>query len=105
MFSTPSLQRTVATRNRRRDPRFAVSSPVTYTIGQFHGKGMTLNVSTGGVFIKTDQALPIGRRIQLVMNWPAKLDVGVLRLEVTGKVLRSTAKGTAVKVLRYEFRH
>jgi hypothetical protein len=71
----------------------------------FHGEGVTYNVSSGGVFMKTEQVLPIGTRIQLLIDWPAKFDKRLsLRLAVKGRVLRSTAEGVAVKVFWYEFR-
>jgi hypothetical protein len=55
--------------------------------------------------MKTDHALPIGRWIQLLIDWPTKLDKSVaLWITVKGKILRSTAEGTAVKFLEYEFR-
>jgi len=102
LSGTPTVRRFAA--NRRRTVRNAVSAPLRFQIGHDRGTGVVSNVSTGGLFFKTDRMLPVGKRIQLVIDWPAKLETGDLRLEVSGKVLRSTAAGTALKVLRYEFR-
>ena len=105
MSPTPNLQRTLATRDRRCNPRFRISTPAEYTIGRLHGKGVIRNISGGGVFIQVGRTLPIGKPLELLIDWPAKLDgKSRLQLSVKGKVLRSTADGTAVEVLGYECR-
>ena len=105
MSPTPTLQRTLATRDRRCNLRFRISTPAEYTIGRLHGKGMIRNISGEGVFIQIGRTLPIGKRLELLIDWPAKLDGKLrLRLSVSGKVIRSTADGTAVEVLGYECR-
>jgi hypothetical protein len=69
------------------------------------GQAATTDIGSGGVFLKTDQILPIGKQIQVMIDWPALLDQRCpLRLVITGKVLRSALSGTAVGILRYEFR-
>jgi hypothetical protein len=105
MSPTPTLQRTLATRDRRCNLRFRISTSAEYTIGRLHGKGVIRNISGGGIFIQVGRTLPVGRLLELLIDWPAKLD-GKLRLQlsVKGKVLRSTADGTAVEVLGYECR-
>jgi hypothetical protein len=55
------------------------------------------------VFLKTDQLLPVGKRIQVFINWPV-LQRGPLQLVLTGRVLRSDEAGAAVIKLRYDFR-
>ena len=105
MSPTPSLRRTLATFDRRCNLRFRISTQAEYTVGRLHGKGVIRNISGGGVFIQIDRTLPIGRPLELLIDWPAKLDGKLrLRLSVKGKVLRSTADGTAVEVLGYECR-
>jgi hypothetical protein len=64
-----------------------------------------LDISSGGVFLKTHQILPVGKRIQVFINWPVLLDQRCpLRLVITGKVLRSDEAGAAVRKLRYDFK-
>jgi hypothetical protein len=105
MSPTPTLQRTLATRDRRCNLRFRITAPAEYTLGPIHGACVISNISASGVFIQTPCTLPIGRRLELLIDWPAKLDGNLrLQLSVKGKVLRSTAEGTAVEILGYECR-
>jgi hypothetical protein len=101
----PAPRRTAATRDRRSTARFSLSTPATYNIGRSHGTAVTCDISTGGVFLKTEQPLPTRRRIRLLIDWPAKLDRGFqLQLAAEGTVLRSTAEGAAVKLSAYDYR-
>ena len=69
------------------------------------GSGTTLNISTGGIFFETEDPLPEHGQIHLAMSWPFLLDGACpLQLLVHGRIVRTDAKGTAVKVSRYEFR-
>jgi hypothetical protein len=105
MSPTPTLQRTLATRDRRCNPRFLISTQVEYTVGRLHGKGVIRNISGRGVFMQIGRTLPVGRPLELLIDWPTKLDGNLrLQLSVKGKVLRSTADGTAVGVLGFECR-
>jgi hypothetical protein len=106
MSPTPSLKRNVASHERRLSMRVPLTTPVQYTVGRLKGRGVTCNVSNSGLLIKTDRVLPTGRQIQLVINWPAKLNKEhVLLLVADGRVVRSTAEGTAVELRQgYEFR-
>ena len=66
---------------------------------------MTRNISSGGIFLKAEQPLPVGKPIKLLINWPARLDRGLrLQLAAEGTVLRSTKEGTAVKLLAHDYR-
>lgn len=105
MSPTPTLQRTLATRDRRCNPRFRISIQTEYTVGRLQGEGVVRNISGGGMFLQIDRALPVGEPLSLLIDWPAKLNGKLrLRLSVKGKVLRSSVDGTAVEVLGYEFR-
>jgi hypothetical protein len=69
------------------------------------GSGKTCNFSRSGIFFRADQALPKGLAVELSIDWPVLLDgVCPLQLRISGKVLRSSAAGTAVKILRHQFR-
>ena len=69
------------------------------------GSGRTLNISAGGIFFETKDLLPAGGLIALVMRWPILLDgTCPLKLLVRGRIVRTDAKGAAVKVRSYEFR-
>jgi hypothetical protein len=104
MSPAPTMQQALATRDRRCNLRFRISTGVEFAAGRLHGKGVIRNISRGGVFIQIGRTLPAGSPLGLLIDWPAKLDgKHRLRLSVEGKVLRSTADGTAVEVVGYEY--
>jgi hypothetical protein len=94
---------------RRGTSRFPLSEEVKYKL--LHGKvviagaGKTLNIGSGGVLFTTEQRLPMGRMVELAVNWPARLDgTCALRFIATGRVIRSEEDRAAVRIERYEFR-
>lgn len=69
------------------------------------GRGVTCDLSSGGVAFISDQTLPAGATIELWIDWPVRLyDQHALRLVVSGKVVRSSQAVTAVRTIRHEFR-
>jgi hypothetical protein len=85
--------------------RFPISTPVKYIVGKTAGEGVTRNIGSDGLLMKTKCVLPPGRRIQVTLVWPAVLDRRLpLRLDIRGKILRSSGTGTAVAILSYEYR-
>ena len=97
------------TPERRGNARFPMCEEIKYKL--VHGKvitsgvGKTLNVGSGGILFTTEQRLPIGRMIELSMNWPARLDgTCPLKFVASGRVIRSEADKAAVRIERYEFR-
>ena len=96
------LQEQSERRQRRRYPIFARSECI---LAGNRVQATTLDISSGGVFLKTDRLLPVGKRIQVFINWPVLLDQRCpLRLVITGRVLRSDEAGDAVGKLRYDFK-
>jgi hypothetical protein len=91
--------------DRRRNRRFRISVPVEYVLRDCRGFAITRDMSSRGIFLKTDRILKIGRRVRLLIDWPVQLNGGPpLRLVVVGRVLRSGRHGTAVSVLQHEYR-
>ena len=90
--------------------RYAISLDVQYKLRNKRevtgfGAGKTSNISSGGIFLQTGDALLTGGEIELQMDWPFFLDGSCpLKLVVQGKIVRSDGKGTAVRILRHEFR-
>jgi PilZ domain-containing protein len=90
---------------RRQTQRYPITAQTQFILTGIRGQAITSDISSGGVFLKTDRVLPVGKQIQLFIDWPALLDQRCpLRLVVTGKTLRSDEKGTAVGIIRYDFR-
>src|SRR5450755_799794 len=65
---------------RRGTGRFPVREDVRYrvvqsrTAAKVSGCGTTLNIGSGGLLFTTEEKLPIGRTVELSVNWPARLD-------------------------------
>ena len=96
--------------DRRGTSRFPVQEELKYKV--LHSKsaaqcgtGQTLNIGSGGILFTTQDRLPVGRQVELSVNWPARLDgTCPLKFVATGRVVRSDATRAAVKIERYEFR-
>jgi hypothetical protein len=90
---------------RRKHIRFPVALPVEYTLDGARRQSLTANLSRGGLFLWTDDLLPVGQGIRLSIDWPVLLDRRCgLRLSVSGSVVRAGRGGIAVRIERYEFR-
>ncbi len=94
---------------RRETSRFPLCEEVKYKL--VHGKivttgtGKTLNIGSGGVLFTTEQQLPIGRLVEIAVNWPARLDgTCALKFVASGRIVRSDVDRAAVRIERYEFR-
>jgi hypothetical protein len=69
------------------------------------GVGKTVNFGSGGILFTAHEKLPVGRTVELSVNWPARLGgTCPLQFVATGRVLRSDATCAAVRIVRYEFR-
>lgn len=93
------------TPERRSNVRYEIALKVSYQLhpnGPF-GHGQTLNFSSRGILFAADRSLPCGEII-LAITWPFSLDQTPLQLVVRGSIVRSDARGTAVKIVRKEFR-
>jgi c-di-GMP-binding flagellar brake protein YcgR len=66
--------------------------------------GRTVNISSGGVLFTTGFCLPLGKLVQVGINWPAGPDAGDgLQLVIKGRVVRSDAGCTAIEYRQREF--
>jgi hypothetical protein len=69
------------------------------------GSGLTMNISSGGIFFEADDPLPTRGRVELAMEWPFLLEgVCALKLVMRGRIVRSDTNGIAVQIARHEFR-
>jgi hypothetical protein len=71
------------------------------------GCGRTLNISSGGVLLETDQMLPPTGVVELAIQWPFLLrEVCSLKLVMRGRIVRRDyqIKATAVRAEFHEFR-
>lgn len=69
------------------------------------GIGITLDVSSGGVFFESDHPLPGHGDVELSISWPVLLhNVAPLQLVVTGRVVRISGRRAAIRRVQHEFR-
>jgi len=90
--------------------RFPLQEPVEYRLilskrFSIAGKGQTLNVGSGGILFSTQHLLPVGAMIELVVEWPARIDgLLAMKLVVAGRVLRSDHRQAAVRLEKHQLR-
>jgi hypothetical protein len=80
----------------REHPRKDAAIPVKFESDDQQFEGITENVSSGGVFIKTDYPLSIGQVVK--MEIPLKKKGRIARL--TGQVTRTNVRGFGVKFIK-----
>ncbi len=95
---------------RRGTDRFPIESELRYKLVENKevtepGAGRTLNMSSSGILFTTAARLPIGRRVELSVEWPAQLnEVCGLKLVALGRVVRSSDESSAIRIDKYDFR-
>src|SRR5260370_42576077 len=94
---------------RRRAGRYSIERDLKW---KWQGKrtrqslehGRTLNISSGGVLFTTGFSLPLGKLVEVGINWPVAPETeGGLQLTAKGRVVRSDAGCTAVEFRQREF--
>jgi hypothetical protein len=70
------------------------------------GNGRTLNVSSGGLLIASEQQIAgNGSRLRISMDWPCTLNgTTPLQLIAECRVIRCQPAGFAVRIEQYQFR-
>ena len=95
---------------RRGTSRFPVREDVRYRVvhsksDNLSGTGTTLSIGSSGILFTTEDKLPLGRTVELSVNWPARLDgTCPLQFVAVGRVVRSEDTRAAVRIDRYEFK-
>jgi hypothetical protein len=96
--------------DRRESNRFPLREDVKYRVlhtknQEISGTGTTLNIGSGGILFTTEDLLPVGRIVELSVNWPARLDgTCALKFVAVGRVIRAEADRAAVRIERYQFK-
>ena len=95
---------------RRGTDRFPIESELRYKLVENKevtepGAGRTLNMSSSGILFTTPARLPLGRRVELSVDWPVHLsETCGLKLVALGRVVRSTTEASAIRIDKYDFR-
>ena len=109
-FNFPTSTSNNPATDRRASDRFPMDRDVRYKVinrktGEDVGAGKTLNMSSGGVLIHTEQALLPGRRLEITISWPAQLNnTCALKLVARGRIVRVEHGKAAIEIQQYEFR-
>ncbi len=95
--------------DRRTAVRFPIEQDVRYKVFTRTriegGLGKTINMSSNGLLFTTESPMALGAKLEVAVNWPAKLDHKcALKLVTTGRVVRCENGMTAIAIDRYEFR-
>ena len=96
--------------DRRGTSRFPLQEDVQYkvihrAVAKTTGAGRTLNIGSSGILFTTEEKLPLGRTVEISVNWPARLGgTCPLKFVAVGRVVRSDVDKAAVRIERYEFR-
>lgn len=94
---------------RRAKSRYPVELKVRYHVltkrHPIDGTGRTLDISSSGLCISSQNSISPGVRIEVDIQWPSELEDGVrLQLVAVGKVVRCDELTFAVAFHKYEFR-
>jgi hypothetical protein len=96
--------------DRRSSVRVSVNLEVRYSVAGRRGtveagSGRTIDMSSSGLSFTADRPLLVGQKLDVSIDWPARLDGDVqLQLVVSGVVVRSSGAVTALRIERHEFR-
>ena len=93
-------------RERRSSNRFPFRQELRYQVGADKSErvGQTIDMSSSGILFSAQEEVQPGRKIQVSVCWPARLDgTCPLQLVAVGWVVRSEGRVTALRIGRYEF--
>jgi hypothetical protein len=96
-------------KERRSHHRYPVGLELFYKLDRggpiaHQGSGKTLDFSEKGLLFQPDQRLPRGSAVELLIDWPVRLDgTPVLHAAISGRIVRSTANRTAVRIGQFRF--
>jgi hypothetical protein len=82
-----------SSRGDRKHPRKSCSVPIGYTSSNQDFQGIIKNISSGGLFIKSDHPIAVGKKLKLSI--PSKKKAKLVKLD--GKVVRSGPNGFGVE--------
>ena len=96
--------------DRRSSQRYPIELPVTYRVlrgsqSTEGGRGSSLNIGRNGVAFTTQGPLPLGARVELLLDWPVLLNpLCGLRLSMKGRIVRTKEHFAAMTIQTHEFK-
>jgi len=101
---------TKASNERRRRQRFPIECEIRFRLldSRKHlpqQAGKTLNISSKGILFESPCELPIGKRVEISIAWPAALSHRCrLKMVTIGKLVRFENGRAAALIQKHEFR-
>lgn len=95
---------------RRRRQRFEISCELRFRVldSRRHlpqQTGKTINMSSKGVLFAAPGDLPVGKRVELMIAWPAMLNEKCrLKMVAVGRIVRSSEGQVVALIQKHEFR-
>jgi hypothetical protein len=92
---------------RRRGYRYPITATAELRLvrSEKQARAVIRNISSRGVFFSTEIDLDKGEPVELLIDWPVRLNDRIpLALVLLGTVRRSDSIGTAVMISRYEWK-
>jgi hypothetical protein len=95
---------------RRASARFPLPLEVRYSVSPHGvppdtGSGRIIDLSSSGLRFTADRPLLAGRRLDVSIDWPVRLDGGVqLQLIASGVIAWTSGTETALRIQRHEFK-
>jgi hypothetical protein len=96
--------------DRRRRQRFPIECELRYRLldSRRHlpqQTGKTINMSSKGILFDAGCELPVGKRVELSIAWPAILNEKCrLKMVAVGRVVRAEQGKAAAQIQKHEFR-
>ena len=96
--------------DRRAADRFPLECEARFTVMDTRAtvqceKCRTVNMSSRGILFRTEARVHEGKRIELAVSWPARLNATCpIKLVAVGRVVRSSFEEAVIEIERYEFR-
>jgi hypothetical protein len=97
--------------DRRSAPRYPIELRLRFrALGRgstYIGDGQSVNISRRGMLVlpAADAPVPLGGKLETILEWPILLDGAVsLQLVTVGRVVRSDGRGFGVEFKRHTFR-
>lgn len=98
----------MSTNERRAAPRYPIQLGLSFRLIQRNvtvdqGKARSIDISSRGVFMEVNRTFPTGALLELSLDWPLLRDgLHPMELRITGRVIRSNGRGTAVRALSHD---
>lgn len=107
MYGVSAPTSSTVPEERRRSHRYPITAiaQLRFVGSEKRARAVIHNISSHGVFFLAETNVDEGRSLELLIDWPVRLNGRIpLALVLWGTVRRSDLAGTAININRYEWR-